>query len=100
MINIDQVSGAGDQSILDYLLRNEKSLIYANPRFIRLVPVHLGAEPGWFVARRKGHFVGILTVPEKVGAARTCVQLACLLRQQRQHYLTCTGSGGQIAVGR
>ena len=67
MLIIDRLSGSGDQTIHDYLLRNDRSLLYANPRFIGLVAQHLAAEPSWFMARRSGELVGVLPCLVKSG---------------------------------
>lgn len=67
MLIIERISGPGNQAIFDYVLRNENSLLYSNPRFIGLLAEHLDAEPGWFVARRNEECVGVLPYVAKRG---------------------------------
>jgi hypothetical protein len=67
MLTVDVLFDQGGQDIHDYLLRNEKSLLYANPRFIGLVAEHLFAQSVWLLARRNGELVGVLPYLIKAG---------------------------------
>ena len=71
MLTINILQGQGDQAIRDYLLRNEHSLLYANPCFIGLVAEHLSAQPAWLIAQRNGEFVGLLPYLVKSGPLGT-----------------------------
>jgi hypothetical protein len=67
MISIEVSAGCGDQTIYDYLLKNEKSLLYVSPRFIKLISDHLSAQPFWIIARRGDRIVGLMPYLVKFG---------------------------------
>lgn len=57
----------GGAEFRDYILRNPKTLLYAEPRFLALVAEHLNATPFWLVARRNDTLSGLLPVLVKDG---------------------------------
>ena len=67
MTNITTVMGAGGDEFRQYILRNSRTLVYSEPRFLELVAEHVGARCAWLVARRKGEIVGLLPFLEKDG---------------------------------
>ena len=67
MLTIRTISGEGGTEQLDYILRNPRSLLYANPRFIELVAKHLDARAAWIEARRDGAIAGVLPFLAKDG---------------------------------
>jgi len=60
MLNIEITNGAGGVEKIDYILKNPNSLVYSNPRFIRLVEAHLNAKSKWLTARRGDTIVGMM----------------------------------------
>lgn len=67
MTNITTITGAGGDEFRQYILRNSRTLVYAEPRFLDLVAEHVGARCAWLVARRKGDIVGLLPFLQKDG---------------------------------
>ncbi len=66
-MNITEVKGAGSDEFRQYIQRNPRTLVYAEPRFLALVGEHLEARCSWLVARRRGEIVGLLPFLEKDG---------------------------------
>jgi len=67
MLTITKLAGVGNQQINDYLLLNERVLLYSNYRFIGLITEHLDAESSWLMAWRDGELVGVLPYIYKFG---------------------------------
>jgi hypothetical protein len=67
MINISKTDGVGDGGIREYSLRNPRTLVYSEPRFLKLVSGQLGARCHWIVARREGLITGLLPFLVKEG---------------------------------
>ncbi len=67
MIEIEKIEGCGDEAIREYLLCNPNTLIYSEPRFIKLVAEHLDASAFWLLARKEGYLVGALPFLVKQG---------------------------------
>jgi hypothetical protein len=59
--------GAGTEEFRAYILRNPRTLVYSEPRFLELVAEHLGARGMWLVSRREGTITGLLPFLMKDG---------------------------------
>ena len=60
MLKIELTNGAGGVNELNYITKNPNTLVYSNPRFIRLVEDHLKAKSKWLTGRRGGNVVGMM----------------------------------------
>ena len=67
MTDIAIFDGEGGYEIRDHLLRNRNTLIYYEPRFLKLVADHLDSRCGWLVARNSTTIVGLLPFLAKGG---------------------------------
>jgi hypothetical protein len=67
MTDITTVVGAGSDEFREYILRNPHTLIYSEPRFVKLVADHLEARCAWLVSRRDGAITGLLPFLVKSG---------------------------------
>lgn len=67
MTDVTTISGAGGSELREYVLRNPRTLAYAEPRFLGLIAEHLEAHCSWLVARRKGVIIGLLPFLVKDG---------------------------------
>ncbi len=67
MTKVTTIAGAGGSEFREYVLRNPRTLGYAEPRFLGLVAEHLGARCSWLVARREGAITGVLPFLVKDG---------------------------------
>lgn len=67
MTDIAILDGTGENEIRDHLLQNSKTLIYYEPRFLKLVAEHLDSRCGWLVARDNTTIVGLLPFLAKGG---------------------------------
>jgi hypothetical protein len=67
MLTIEHLNNAGGDEEWEYASRNPQSLLYATPRFMTLIANHLGAQPGWLVAKRRADIAGLLPFMRKEG---------------------------------
>jgi hypothetical protein len=67
MLNISTLNTVGDGELREYLLRCPSTLVYSEPRFIKLVSDHLGACCYWLVARRGDVITGLMPFLVKDG---------------------------------
>lgn len=67
MMDITTFEGAGGEEFREYILRNPRTLIYSEPRFLELVAEHLEARGAWLVSRREGAITGLLPFLMKDG---------------------------------
>lgn len=66
-MDISIIHGVGSEEIREYILRNPRSLIYAEPRFLGLVAGQLEASVIWLIARKEGEIIGLLPLLVKGG---------------------------------
>ncbi len=67
-MQLEVISGSGDDEINDYVSACPNSLIYSCPSFIDLISDHLEACPGWILAKNKSGISGALPfVQSKLG---------------------------------
>jgi hypothetical protein len=67
MTDITTIDGCGGQEFRDYVLRNPNTLVYSEPRFLKLVANQLKARCVWLVARQAGQITGLLPFLVKEG---------------------------------
>ena len=63
-MEINVVNGSGCKNIECYVSSCPHSLIYSCPSFIKLTSDHLGASPGWILAKNERGFSGVLPFVE------------------------------------
>ena len=67
MTEISTIDGCGGDDIRAYVLRNPDSLVYAEPRFLRLIAEHVDAHCSWLVAKQSHEIRGVLPYLVKEG---------------------------------
>lgn len=60
MLKIKFVNGEGGVDIRSYLRENQNTLVYTDPRYIKLISNHLDAKCGWIVAHDGASVCGVL----------------------------------------
>jgi hypothetical protein len=63
-MQVDVISGSGDDEIKNYVSACPNSLIYSYPSFIDLISDHLEACPSWILARNDTGILGALPIVE------------------------------------